>query len=280
MYKSLIKIIASCGLVCACAPFGGQSNLERRVDEQDIQIRQMQPQQADTWNEVQSMRQEINQLKGELAALKQGEAAANPAAQAAPGAVAAASQPESPGIPITPGNAPDSSAYAVKTQPPQDNYGLAPETPVQPVAAPTEETWGKEDPKPAPVETPKKDISLALFDAGLNDYHARKYQAAERSFSDFLKNYPKHTQTAEANYYLGECYFAQNQLNQAVLAFNDVITKYPKSSSAPAAYYKQAICFSKQKQGDAARMRMQELIKKYPNSAEATRAKTFLKTNK
>lgn len=301
-----------CLLCSACAPFGSasESTLEQRVEQQDIQLRQMQPQQADAWNQIQAMRQEINQLKGQLddlnnaggaraladrvrqhdAALRQvdNNMALNldlgtPMAAAATAPVAS---PEPAGIPMG-GGAPDSSAYgAARTA--QGSYGLPPEPAVAPAAAaggyqevvaPSEETWGKADPKPE-IQVPKKDISLALFDAGVNSYNARDYAAAERSFNDFLKNYPDHSQTAEAQYYLAECDFQRNQFPQAALAYDAVIKKYPKSSSAPGAYLKQAICFSKMNQKQAATARMQELIKKFPNSPEAARAKTFLKTNK
>ena len=130
------------------------------------------------------------------------------------------------------------------------------------------------------MQAPQKDISLALFDAGVNAFNSRKYEEAQRSFSDFLKNYKDHSQAPEAQYYLAECYFQRNQFADAALAYDTVIKKYPKSSSAPGAYLKQGISFSKLNQGAAAKARMQELIKKYPSSPEAARAKTFLKTNK
>ena len=56
-----------------CAPMSGTSDeptLEERIALQDRQLRQIQPQQADTWNEVQAMRREIAELKGQLDDLK------------------------------------------------------------------------------------------------------------------------------------------------------------------------------------------------------------------
>ena len=150
-----------------------------------------------------------------------------------------------------------------------------------PAQAPSASTWGQPSPQPqTQVQAPQKDISLALFDAGVNAFNSRKYEEAQRSFSDFLKNYKDHSQAPEAQYYLAECYFQRNQFADAALAYDTVIKKYPKSSSAPGAYLKQGISFSKLNQGAAAKARMQELIKKYPSSPEAARAKTFLKTNK
>lgn len=305
-----ISALAFCYLLCsACAPFSSDSSsLEQRVDRQEVELRQIRPQQADTWNEVQAMRQEINDLRGQLAAMK------NPAAQTAPqpGPVTPEPGASAPAYPVAAGpavpvntstsleapqslpHAPDSSAYQANAVPvaaapapaaPQaGNYGLPPDNPApagqyQAVKAPSETTWGQADPKPQLV-VPKKDISLALFDAGLNSYNSRDYAASEKSFKDFLKNYPQHSQAAEAQYYLAECQFQRNRFNQAALDYQTVIQKYPKSSVAADAYLKQGIAFSKMGQKAAATQRMKELINKFPNSSAASRAKAFLKTNK
>ncbi len=311
--KLYLAFCAGCYLACtACAPIGS-SGLEQRVEQQDAQLRQIQSQQADTWNELQAIKQERDQLKGQLDALNSAGGAQALAAQVRQHDAALRkvddsmdlnlplgvplppqSAPVQPGltgqpsITLSQANAPDSSAYANKPAPQvappaenasQDSYGLPPEPTQTAAVAPGGEKWGQADPKPE-VQVPQKDISLALFDAGVNDFNARKYQAAERSFRDFLKNYPKHTQAAEAQYYLGECSFQRNQFPQAALEYDAVIKKFPKSGSAPGAYLKQAICFSKMKQPEAAKMQMQAVISKFPNSPEAARAKTFLKTNK
>lgn len=335
MPAKICAIILSCLCLSACA-FGSASDstLEQRVQQQDIQLKQMRPQQADAWNQIQAMKQEIDSLKGQLnelnnaggakaiadrvrqhdAALRQvdNNMALNldlgspmPITQAQPVYVPPADPNDLPATGISgvrPTGAPDSTAYGAARVAVPDNTASAPPgsapqpngsygLPAEPdqtatlnqsqIAAPSEATWGQADPQPqVPAPTPQKDISLALFDAGVNSYNARDYAAASRSFSDFLKNYPSHTQTAEAQYYLAECDFQRNQFPEAALAFDTVIKKYPKSSSAPEAYLKQAICFSKMKQPAAAKARMQEIISKFPNSPQAARAKSFLKTNK
>ena len=70
------RLLPLCGLICATAMLGacvGQSSssaanesmyLEQRVQEHDALLRQMQPAQAEVWNQVQAMRQELNTLKG------------------------------------------------------------------------------------------------------------------------------------------------------------------------------------------------------------------------
>lgn len=331
--KIFFSSLALAGLLTgACAPLDSDHSLEQRVAQQDMQLRQMQPQQADAWNQIQAMRQEINELKGQLNDLnnaggarglaekvRQHDAAlrqvdnnmdlnldlGTPMNSVPPVPTTGFSQgiqvsgaPESsaygaartvtPAAPMTP-TPESSSAVAPVVAVPMtgsqtSSYGISPDSPgadpqYQTVQAPSETTWGQADPKPE-LQVPQKDLSLALFDAGVNAYNSRNYTSAERSFNDFLKNYPNHSQSADAQYYLAECQFQSNNFPQAALAYDTVIKKYPKSSVAPGAYLKQAICFSKMDQKAAAIARMKEIINKFPNSPEAARAKSFLKSNK
>lgn len=320
-------------LACAALPLSGcmggstssgsgSISLEQQVQQQDVQLRQLQPAQADAWNQIQTLRQEVNALKGQIddlqnaggakalvgrvrthdEALRQVERSmalnlnlgdpmtsgggsapfAQAAPQMAPQAAPAFSQPTygqqpSYGQAAAGGMAAGSVGYAAASAAGDQGAAAQP----QPVINPSSSTWGQPSPQPEPqVQAPKKDISLALFDAGVNAYNARKYDEAQRSFNDFLKNYKDHSQAPEAQYYLAECYFQRNQFADAALAYDAVIKKYPSSSSAPGAYLKQGISFSKLNQAAASKARLEELIKKYPNSPEAARAKTFLKTNK
>lgn len=321
-----LGFLCSASLVSGCVAGGSSSSssldLEQRVQQQDSQLRQLQPAQAEMWNQVQALRQEVQSLKGQVydlqqvggaravverlnkhdAALRQVETSmalnlnlgdplpALPAASAAPAPAAApaAAPALSDGWGQTSATAPQSAAAAGTGETwGQPSTALTATATTGAAAVGTTaavdqgSTWGQPTPQPqkqAPVA--QKDVSMALYDAGINAFTNRKYEEAQRSFSDFVKNYPNHTMTAEAQYHLAECYFQRNQFADAALAYDTVITKYGKSSRAPGAYLKQGICFSKIKQTAAAKARMQELIKKYPNSPEAARAKTFLKTNK
>lgn len=281
--------VCALGLMAGCVKQNDYDVLQRRVQEQDQQLRQMQPAQADTWAQMQTMRQELNTLKGQMddlqnaggaralvdkvnrhdAALRQVEASMaldlhlnEPASGAVvPGTAMTPPAPVTtpPSTGMTPPGVVSSGTMVIT--PPQ-------QTPATPVAA------------PSPAPAPAKDMATALYDAGLSAFNARKYQEAQRSFTDFTKNYSGNKLVSNAWYYIGECNFQRNQFADAALAYDTVITKFGKSSRAPAAYLKQGIAFSKLGQNAAARARMQELIKKFPNSAEAARARTFLRDNK
>ncbi len=318
----LLPLVCAILLLGACVQSGsgsGSLDLDQRVQQHDMQLRQMQPAQADTWNQLQAMRQELNTLKGQMddlqnaggaralvervnrhdAALRQVESSMalnlnlGDPMPAAPLASSAATPASPVGAPMT-GAAAGQTAQGNYGLPEQGTYGQPAQSgtlpaggsgyaaaagQAQPAQAPSAATWGQPSPQPV-LQVPQKDISLALFDAGVNAFNARNYAEAQRSFSDFLKNYPSHNLVPDAQYYLAECHFQRNQFADAALAYDTVIKKYPKSTRAPGAYLKQGISFSKLNQGAAAKARMQELIKKFPTSPEAARAKTFMKTNK
>ena len=232
-------------LACAALPLSGcmggstssgngSISLEQQVQQQDVQLRQLQPAQADAWSQIQTLRQEVNTLKGQLddlqnaggakalegrvrthdEALRQversmalnlnlgdpmtsGGSSAAPFAQVAPQAAPqtatqaapAFSQPgygqPSYGQAAAGGMAAGSVGYAAASA--AGDQGTAAAQP-QTVINPSSSTWGQPSPQPEPqIQAPKKDISLALFDAGVNAYNSRKYDEAQRSFNDFLK---------------------------------------------------------------------------------------------
>lgn len=327
MIGKYILLLISMSMLFLAGCFGGGSNrsgnMEQQIQQHDQQLRQLQPAQADAQSQLESMRQELNVLKGQLDDLKnvggaqalvdkvnkhdaamrqiennmamdlnlgdpmatqpipvlqqQGTVTGGPETvmPITQGQVQNQMQPQTPSGNVPTYGMPDAQT-GMQTQP----YGnIEPTSGNQTVPVPSQDTWGKESPKPQ-VEVPQKDISLALFDAGVNSFNARKYDEAKRSFSDFLQNYKGHNLSADAQFYLADCHFQQNKFADAALAYDVVIKNYPKSSRAPGAFLKQAICFSKSNQNAAAKARMQELIKKFPNAPEAARAKTFLKTNK
>lgn len=60
-----------------------------------------------------------------------------------------------------------------------------------------------------------------------------EYAAAERALSAFVEQHPTHTLAGNAQYWLGESFFARNDFNSAARAFAVGYQKYPKSAKAP-----------------------------------------------
>ena len=85
----------------------------------------------------------------------------------------------------------------------------------------------KETPKPSSKETSQKD-----YDDAYSLMKKGKYKEAEQAFTKFMKDHPKSTLIGNANYWLGETYYARGLYEQAVGVFADGFTKYKNNSKA------------------------------------------------
>lgn len=130
-----------------------------------------------------------------------------------------------------------------------------------------------------PVE-PAKPKDVELYDNSLALYKDGKLEDAIVGFKDFLKKYPKSDRADNAQFWVGESYFALRQYEQAILAFNDVIKNYPKGNKVPNALLRQSLAFLEINDKTSARLLLRKIIKEYPNSSEAKIASKKLESLK
>ncbi len=126
---------------------------------------------------------------------------------------------------------------------------------------------------PAPASLPSADL---LYSNGLRDYSGRKYDLASQEFQDYLKYYSTTELASNAEFYLGQIAYAQEQYQPAIDAFSKVIDNYPKSFKlAPAHLIKGlALIASGQKAAGIRELRL--VIHNYPGTDEERRARTKL----
>lgn len=85
----------------------------------------------------------------------------------------------------------------------------------------------------APVNgAEKKEAAQSAYDNAYNIMKKGDYKKAEEAFTLFMKDYPKSNLVGNANYWLGETYYARGLYEQAVGIFADGFTKYKKNSKA------------------------------------------------
>lgn len=143
----------------------------------------------------------------------------------------------------------------------------------------------KAAPMPAPAPAPAKasapapaKASQAAYERGLNLVLADKPAEGREALQEFLKNYPGDSLAPNANYWIGETWYAQKDFTQAILTFKDVTQKYPKHDKAAAALYK--IGLSYEAVGDKANavFYLKALLDEYPRSEQAAPARAKLKS--
>lgn len=114
-----------------------------------------------------------------------------------------------------------------------------------------------------------------LFEASYNDYLRGQYALAIMGFQEYLRLYPKGIRAAEAQYWLAESYFSQEDFKSAVEEFTRVGENYPESQWVASALYKKALALVKEERPQEALVILEEIIEKFPDSPESKLAQAL-----
>ncbi len=116
-----------------------------------------------------------------------------------------------------------------------------------------------------------------LYDAAYLDLTKGNYDLAVTGFSNYLKYFPETEQAANAQYWLGECYYAKKNYTKAAIEFHKVLENYSTGTKVPSALYKLGLSLLELKSVGQAEKYLQELVDKYPHTQEAKLADEKLK---
>lgn len=158
---------------------------------------------------------------------------------------------------------------------------VAPPAPA-PVVDPLAPAGTATSPTPAPLPPPVAPPSTAglsptrLYETAQADYFAGQWSSAISGFEAFLRAFPRSEQADDAQLYIGETYFAQNQWSEAIAAYNQLIQSYAGTNSVPVAYYKRGLAQERLGQIDAARASWEAAAKSFPDSDAGRLAKQNL----
>lgn len=129
---------------------------------------------------------------------------------------------------------------------------------------------------PGPGGTSAAGAALASSAAGLSptrmyetafaDYAAGQWSLAITGFAAFLRTFPMSEQADDAQFYVGETYFNQNLMPEAVIAYNRVVDNYAAVNSMSLAYYKRGLAQERLGQLDEARVSWEEVVSNYAES--------------
>jgi tol-pal system protein YbgF len=120
-----------------------------------------------------------------------------------------------------------------------------------------------------PSEKKTYDNAFALFQSG-------DYKGAADALEDFVKRYPNSAYAANAQYWLGNAYYAQRDYKNAIAAQEVVTTTYKDSPKAPDAMLNIASSYTELKDKKNAKKTLQQLVKNFPESSAAQAAKDRL----
>ena len=116
-----------------------------------------------------------------------------------------------------------------------------------------------------------------LYQNGLRDFTGGKYDLARQEFSDYIKNFPTNDLASNAQFYLGEIYYAQNDFTNAITSYDNVLTNYPKSFKLASSQYKKGMAELELGLKASGVRDLREVERKFPGSDEARRATAKLR---
>jgi tol-pal system protein YbgF len=136
----------------------------------------------------------------------------------------------------------------------------------------------------APIAMQKEAAALTgsgvnpAYRAALDKYRGGDCDQAIAGFRQFVRSDANSDLADNAQYWIGECYYARKDYNRAIIELNEVFTKYPKGDRVPGALLALATSFADSGDEIDARLILQKLINDHPRSEEAEIGRQKLKT--
>lgn len=116
----------------------------------------------------------------------------------------------------------------------------------------------------------------ASYEAAMATFKGGDYKAAATQLGAFVQRYPSSSYASNAQYWLGNSYYAQRDCKKAIAAQQVVAATYPDSAKAPDAMLNIGTCYAELKDKKAATKALKDLIAKYPDSPAAEAARDRL----
>jgi len=120
-----------------------------------------------------------------------------------------------------------------------------------------------------PTEKTAYESATALFQSG-------DYKGASAALQEFVKQYPQSAYASNAQYWLGNSYYALGDYKKAIAAQQVVATTYADSAKVPDAMLNIASSYALLKDNKNAKKSLQTLVSKYPDSSAAQTARDRL----
>lgn len=119
----------------------------------------------------------------------------------------------------------------------------------------------------APVEAPKQEQDVnKVYQQGLEAFNAGQYDKAEANFSDVLNRFAQDKLAANAQYWLGEVYYAQKNYAKAAVAFGKGYEKYKDGAKGAESLYKLGMAMNQLNKKDEACAALTNVAKEFPKA--------------
>ncbi len=131
--------------------------------------------------------------------------------------------------------------------------------------------------QPDPATVPGEDVTgnetgagdaASLYEQGFGEIKREDYDAAEKTFAAFMKQYPTHALAPNALYWLGETYYVRKDYNKASRTFAEAYQKFPGGPKGADNLLKLGMSLAGKGEKDNACIALGQLRKEYPKGPE------------
>jgi tol-pal system protein YbgF len=143
-----------------------------------------------------------------------------------------------------------------------------------PVAARTARTATRERELP----TDRDGNAGVEYRAAVELVRTGKHEEAVTALRGFIAKYPRNDYADNAQYWLGESFYARKDFQKALGEFRGVIETYPRGNKVPDALLKVGYCYHALGQNEKARAVLEQVVSLYPKTEPAALASKRLET--
>jgi tol-pal system protein YbgF len=138
---------------------------------------------------------------------------------------------------------------------------------------PTDTTGGAAKPAGGAPASAGPANTTQLYDQATTDLTQGRYPMALNGYRNYLQRFPDTDLADNAQYGVGECFFAQARFDSALVEYRQVGARWSSGDRAPAALYKVGLCQERLGRKDEAKQTFEDLVKRFPQSGEAQLAR-------
>ncbi len=135
-------------------------------------------------------------------------------------------------------------------------------------ASPAAPATKKAPPQPT-VRGSDEGNAEAHYRASIALVRRAEYPAAIASMREFLQKYPRHDYADNAQYWLGESFYAQQQFEQALVELRRVVEVFPQGNKVPDALLKVGYCHLAMGDREKATGVLREVVRLFPRTQPA-----------
>ena len=115
-----------------------------------------------------------------------------------------------------------------------------------------------------------------LYDTAYADYTTGQWALSMQGFNAYISTFPRSELADDAQFFIGQNYYADGKFREAAEAFEQVVLSYPAGDVVAEALYKRGLTLERLDEPDVAREAFELVVQNYPDDNMANLAQQAL----